>query len=154
LAAETKTPSSRSREHHIVRQGENLISVAGGKYTTYRAIAQQAVDQIYTVLKRKSPPCQTVRELIPPPSRDRGGEVLCEHPQFWESDVRMAVCEEMATSVADVMYRRTGLALSKCGGEATARRVAAIMARELNWSDETEARSVEAYLRNRHLIGK
>jgi len=154
LAAETKTPSSRSREHHIVRQGENLISVAGGKYTTYRSIAQQAVDQIYAVLKRKSPPCQTAHEPIPPPSRDRVGEVLCEHPQVWERDVTMAVREEMATSVADVMYRRTGLALSKCGGEATARRVATIMAREMNWSGEAEARSINSYLESRDPVGK
>jgi glycerol-3-phosphate dehydrogenase len=149
LAADAKDPSSRSREHRVVRQRENLISVAGGKYTTYRAIAQQAVDQVYTVLQRKSPRCQSAHEPISPRSRNRGGEVLCEHPQVWESDVTMAVREEMATSVADVMYRRTGLALSKCGGEATARRVGAIVARELDWNGETEARSLEAYLHAR-----
>jgi glycerol-3-phosphate dehydrogenase len=146
LAADAKHPSARSREHRIIRQGDNLISVAGGKYTTYRAIAQQTVDHVYTVLGQKSPPCRTAHEIIPARLRAPFGAVLCEHPKVFESEIATAVRDEMATSVADVMFRRTGLALSKCGGEATARRVAAIMARELNWDGRAEESSLASYL--------
>jgi glycerol-3-phosphate dehydrogenase len=150
LAADAKHPSARSREHRIIRQGENLITVAGGKYTTYRAIAQQTVDEVYRVLRQKSQACRTAHEIIPARKRLEEGEPLCEYPRIFSSDVGEAVREEMATSVADVMFRRTGLALSKCGGEATARRVGEIVAKELGWDAAAESHSVKSYLSSKY----
>jgi glycerol-3-phosphate dehydrogenase len=146
LAAGATDPSARSREHRIVRQSENLITIAGGKYTTYRKIAEEAVDEVYRILGQPSPRCRTSHEMIPVRSHARSGELLCQQPEVFESDVLEACREEMATSIADVMWRRTGLALSRCGGEATARSVATLLASELNWDEAGAHRSVERFL--------
>jgi len=150
LAANATDPSSRSREHRIVRQAENLITVAGGKYTTYRKIAEETVDEVYRILGQPAPRCRTTHEAIPVRPRVRNGDLLCQQPEVFESDVIEACRDEMATSVADVMWRRTGLALSRCGGEATAQRVTALLASELAWDEPTASRSLQTFLSGRN----
>jgi glycerol-3-phosphate dehydrogenase len=44
LAGESEASSSLSREHAVARPQPGLISIAGGKYTTYRVMALDAVD--------------------------------------------------------------------------------------------------------------
>ena len=44
LAEESESTSSLSREHAVARPQPGLISIAGGKYTTYRVMAKDAVD--------------------------------------------------------------------------------------------------------------
>lgn len=142
-------PSSRSREHAIVREGENLLTVAGGKYTTYRLIAREAVDRIYEMIGRKPPPCLTGRTPLPRHETAAAGVELAPAPLVYESDIIRACRDECATSVSDVMYRRTGLALSRFGGSEVAERVAAIAARELDWTASQARESLAEYLRER-----
>lgn len=54
--------SSVSREHRIVRGPAGLITVAGGKLTTYRRMAAEVVDQVAAALGRQTarPPTDTV----------------------------------------------------------------------------------------------
>jgi glycerol-3-phosphate dehydrogenase len=51
-------PSSLSREYRIVESASGLISVAGGKYTTYRRMAEVITDTISRRLGRRGP-CRT-----------------------------------------------------------------------------------------------
>ncbi|WP_139977734.1 glycerol-3-phosphate dehydrogenase/oxidase [Nocardioides litoris] len=44
LAGESEATSNLSREHAVARPQPGLISIAGGKYTTYRVMAADAVD--------------------------------------------------------------------------------------------------------------
>ncbi|HEX5968267.1 MAG TPA: glycerol-3-phosphate dehydrogenase/oxidase [Intrasporangium sp.] len=44
LSGESELTSQLSREHAVARPQPGLISLAGGKYTTYRVMAQDAVD--------------------------------------------------------------------------------------------------------------
>ena len=44
LAGESDSTSRLSREHAVARSQPGLVSVAGGKYTTYRVMAADAVD--------------------------------------------------------------------------------------------------------------
>ncbi|MDE9364683.1 glycerol-3-phosphate dehydrogenase/oxidase [Luteipulveratus sp. YIM 133132] len=44
LAGESEDTSQLSREHAVARPAPGLIAIAGGKYTTYRVMAQDAVD--------------------------------------------------------------------------------------------------------------
>lgn len=44
LAGESEDTSALSREHAVARPQPGLISIAGGKYTTYRVMAKDAVD--------------------------------------------------------------------------------------------------------------
>lgn len=50
--------SSRSREHLILREGRAL-TIAGGKLTTYRAMAEEAVDEIGEMLGLRLPASET-----------------------------------------------------------------------------------------------
>ena len=50
------------REHP---QFSNLISVVGGKLTTYRSLAEECVDLIFRKLERPSPPCETAQVPLP-----------------------------------------------------------------------------------------
>lgn len=46
LAADADLPSKLSREHAVRRVDAGLVVVAGGKYTTYRVMARDAVDEV------------------------------------------------------------------------------------------------------------
>jgi glycerol-3-phosphate dehydrogenase len=63
LAGEQEDTSQLSREHAISRSPAGMVSVAGGKYTTYRVMARDAVDAAVEELGRHVPPCVT--EHIP-----------------------------------------------------------------------------------------
>ncbi|MEI2720130.1 MAG: glycerol-3-phosphate dehydrogenase/oxidase [Gemmatimonadales bacterium] len=55
--------SSRSREHQILREG-NVLTIAGGKLTTHRAMAEEAVDRLGEILGRELPRCRTGVESL------------------------------------------------------------------------------------------
>lgn len=58
LAGESEETSALSREHAVARVVPGLISIAGGKYTTYRVMAADAVDAGAEDLpKRVAPSC-------------------------------------------------------------------------------------------------
>lgn len=63
LSGECEETSQLSREHAISRSPRGMVSVAGGKYTTYRVMARDAVDAAVDDLGRHAPPCVT--EHIP-----------------------------------------------------------------------------------------
>lgn len=46
LAGESEQTSRLSREHAVIDQGNRVVTVAGGKYTTYRVMAADAVDAL------------------------------------------------------------------------------------------------------------
>jgi glycerol-3-phosphate dehydrogenase len=57
--------SSASREHAIARAAPGLVSITGGKLTTYRAMAAEAVDAVARELGRRLPPTPTARAPLP-----------------------------------------------------------------------------------------
>ena len=61
LAGEEEVTSQLSREHAISRSPRGMVSVAGGKYTTYRVMARDAVDAAVDELGRHAPRCVTDR---------------------------------------------------------------------------------------------
>ncbi|WP_166085788.1 glycerol-3-phosphate dehydrogenase [Nocardioides sp. HDW12B] len=63
LKGESESTSQLSREHAVARPQPGLISIAGGKYTTYRVMAEDAVDAARPDLPGSVPP--SVTENIP-----------------------------------------------------------------------------------------
>jgi glycerol-3-phosphate dehydrogenase len=61
----TRDPASASREHRIDRSASGLISVSGGKLTTYRAMAAEVVDGVEHALGRRPSPSHTDRVALP-----------------------------------------------------------------------------------------
>lgn len=64
LLQQAGSESSRSREHEVIREGRAL-TVAGGKLTTYREMAEETVDLVGKVLGRELPPCRTAEVALP-----------------------------------------------------------------------------------------
>ncbi|MGN6333318.1 MAG: glycerol-3-phosphate dehydrogenase/oxidase [Motilibacteraceae bacterium] len=67
LAGESEATSKLSREHTVAHVAPGLVVIAGGKYTTYRVMAKDAVDEAAHVLEadldRKVP--ESVTEDVP-----------------------------------------------------------------------------------------
>jgi glycerol-3-phosphate dehydrogenase len=61
LAGESAVSSKLSREHTVAHAAPGLVVVAGGKYTTYRLMARDAVDEAAHGLDEKVPPSCTDR---------------------------------------------------------------------------------------------
>ena len=59
LSGEEEVTSQLSREHAISRSPSGMVSVAGGKYTTYRIMARDVVDAAVGELGRHAPKCVT-----------------------------------------------------------------------------------------------
>ena len=54
-----KTTSALSRDHAVIEAPQGLVTIVGGKYTTYRIMARDAVDAAARPLGRTLPPTPT-----------------------------------------------------------------------------------------------
>jgi glycerol-3-phosphate dehydrogenase len=65
LAGESESTSKLSREHTVAHPVPGLVMIAGGKYTTYRLMARDAVDAVAHGLDgRVAPSCTDVVPLL------------------------------------------------------------------------------------------
>jgi len=69
LPRQESGPESSITRRHIIRKHQKfargLMSIVGGKLTTYRSLAEQAVDRLPRILGRKLPECRTRETLLP-----------------------------------------------------------------------------------------
>jgi len=63
LPYQEEGPESAITRRHIIRENRDvargLVSIVGGKLTTYRSLAEQTVDKLGELLGRRLPPCRT-----------------------------------------------------------------------------------------------
>lgn len=171
-AGNGRNTAALSREHTIHIDNSGLLTLTGGKWTTYRNMAEDCVNQAATLAQLEDRPCVT-RELpihgAFNPTEALGhlavygsdAEAIRElketdpalaeplHPDlpYVGAEVVWAVRHEMARTVEDVLARRTrALFLNARAAEAMAPRVAELMARELGCDDEWRRAEVEYFL--------
>ena len=69
LPFRSKGPESAITRRHIITRSTavagNLVSIVGGKLTTYRSLAEQSVDLVGRLLRRRLPPCRTADTPLP-----------------------------------------------------------------------------------------
>ncbi len=131
--------ASLSRDHRVFVSKRGLVTIAGGKWTTYRAMAEDAVDHAARSLAAANPPrSRTAALAIRTGDVDPWANDPCERAAMGgdaggvEAFVRAAVRDDMARTVDDVLSRRSrALFLDARGSAAIARAVAATMAAEL-----------------------
>jgi len=143
-------PSSASREHSIQLSKRGVLTVTGGKLTTFRAMAEQIVDAALKRLGTHAKPCDTTTVPLPGERRqEQPGDVRLAPALPWrEVDVDHAVDHEYADSVADVLIRRTTLAFEQADqGRALAPSVAARIGQRLGWTSAGIAQAVTDYER-------
>jgi len=151
--------ASLSREHVILEQPPGLLTITGGKWTTYRRMAEQLVDHAIKSASLPSRPCRTRSLRITNSAASLKHDDPPLHPQLYytSADVVQAVRNEMARTVADVLARRTrALFLNARAAIDMAPTVAAIMAaefgRDRNWQSDQVSPFVA--LADRYLISK
>ncbi len=171
IAAKEATSTAKlSREHAVIVAKSGLVTVTGGKWTTYRRMAADAVGQAVRVADLPERPCITAdlklhgwtdqpdegplkgygsdAPAIEALARDRPelGNLLSPSLPYRDAEVVWGVREEGARTVEDVLARRTrALLLDARASIIAAPRVAAILGAELGRDSRWEAEQVEAY---------
>ena len=163
--SEDKKTKEISRSHKLIVEKSGLITIIGGKWTTYRKMAQDTIDLAYARMHLKAPECVTetykihgckenpdyndplyvygtdaeeIRSFIA--SSPTLGEKL--HPQYTYSvgEIIWIVRNEMALTLEDVLARRLRILFldAKAALEMaprTARIIAAERQKDQQWID-------------------
>ena len=189
-AAKVGATTKLSREHIVDSPMPGLVSVAGGKYTTYRVMAADVIDAASQHLLHVVPESCTseialvgadgyqalinraqdladehgvmiediihllnrygnlISEVLEPLILDESWkERLLDSLPYLRAEIRYAVSHERALTIADVLMRRTRIALESADrGRAAAPVVAEIMARVLMWDDARREEEIAIYL--------
>lgn len=165
-AGNSANTAALSRDHTLQIDQNGLLTMTGGKWTTYRHMAEDCINQAAMLAKLPEKPCQTERLNIhgfhlqaakfghlavygadAPAILDliRSDPTLANvlHPDlpYCEAEVIWATRHELARTVEDVLARRTrALFLNARAAAAMAPRVATLMAVELgqdeNWQNQ------------------
>jgi glycerol-3-phosphate dehydrogenase len=176
LASKDGPEAAITRKHAVVNHAQHggpagLYSVAGGKLSTYGPLARDVMRRIGRQPERLRPvaphsgvgaPRGGAARASPHLARygnrartilEMGAGVLCEHAGAVTGEVQHAVRSEMATTVSDVLMRRTGIAWHSCRGLCCHRKAAALMADLFGWDEGVVADQVASYERDvtRHL---
>lgn len=137
--------SSLSRGHDLFVDKSGLITITGGKWTTYRRMAEDAVDKAVEVAGLENRECRTETLSIGSP-QVKSGKRLCADLPYTQTDVVRAVSDEMSRTVEDVLARRTRvLFLNAKTAAKIAPRVAEIMATELGRDELWQQESVKEF---------
>jgi glycerol-3-phosphate dehydrogenase len=170
-AGDGKNTAALSRDHSVHIDQSGLITIAGGKWTTYRNMAEDTVNQAATLADLPDKPCLTknlnihgftpnaanfgtlsfygtdavdIKNLI---AKDATlGQPLDPELPYIAAEVVWAAREELARSVEDILARRTrALFLNAKAAIRMAPRVAAILAQELGHDKAWQVAQVEAF---------
>jgi glycerol-3-phosphate dehydrogenase len=160
-----------SRDHTIRIESNGMITICGGKWTTYRHMAEDCVNHAATLARLPEKPCITGRLNIHGfhTSAEKFGRLAVYgsdaaaireledgdaelrkplHPAlpYTGAEVVWAARHELASALEDVLARRTrALFLNARAAIEMAPRAAALMARELKRTREWEASQVKVF---------
>jgi glycerol-3-phosphate dehydrogenase len=173
LAASEDDPTSTreiSRRHKITISQSGLITVEGGKWTTYRRMAEDTLNKAMRNGLLEKRPCLThdlhlhgylqenkddrlhiygihakdIRDLI----RETPEWARTLHPglPYTEAEIRWICREEMPHKIEDLLARRTrALFLNAAASEEMAPQIANIMAEELGLDEQWKKTELEEY---------
>lgn len=114
---------------HAARDGiEGLITTLGVKYTTARDVADRTITLAANKLGQTIRPSTSATEPLP----------------IGDRSVRTAIRDEMAQTLSDAIYRRTGLGATAVPPEEALQAYAETMADALNWDAERLADEIKA----------
>ncbi len=172
-ASNDKNTASLSRDHTLMISNSGLLTIAGGKWTTYRQMAEDCVNHAATLAGLDTKPCVTRRLNIhgyhkspqkfgalalygsdAPAIQDllRADPLRQEpvHPALpaLSGEVVWATRFEAARTIDDFLARRTrSLFLNAQAARQAAPRVASLMAKELGYNAQWESEQVKSFQR-------
>lgn len=140
--------SSLSRGHDLFVDDNGLVTITGGKWTTYRRMAEDAMDKATEIAAFEPRKCITSDLVIEGVGTGDGERLHIDLPFAREDTVR-AVREEMAVTLEDVLARRTrALFLNARAAIDISAQVAAIMAEELGRDEKWTEEQVQSFARS------
>lgn len=170
-AAGAGSTSALSRDHTIHIDNSGLLTICGGKWTTYRHMSEEAVDHAVTLARLDDKPCVTkdlkihgYREYAPElghmyvygsdvdninelAAKDKSlAQQLHADLPYIGAEVVWAARNEMARTVEDFLARRTrALFLNSAAALQMAPKVAALMAAELKKDGDWQKQQVSEF---------
>ena len=160
-----------SRSHKIIISDSGLITITGGKWTTYRRMAQDTINKVIELGKLPNAKCNTssllihgadgtvdkaqhfyiygsdqkaIRKLIE--NSPELGEKLHERLEFTIAEVVWAIRNEMARTIEDVLARRVRiLFLDAKAAVEIAPIVAKILAEELDKNEDWKQKQISDF---------
>jgi len=168
----SKNTKEISRSHKIIVSVTGLITITGGKWTTYRKMAEDAIDKAIMIGGLTPSACITKQlkihgAMLPPAANHPLNVYGTDKPAIEEmifkdsslqkqlhhalpytgAEVAWAVKHEMARTVEDVLARRTrALFLDAKAAADMAHAVAAIMAPMLNKNNDWQKNQIKFFL--------
>jgi glycerol-3-phosphate dehydrogenase len=137
-------PSDISRRHEVRMHHPGWWDITGGKLTTYRLMAEEAVDAIAKYVGKDREKCRTASQpLLAPGEIGSGSGIL--PPPVADSVVEHCCRREWARHLDDVMLRRTSWRHYHHDHLAIAERVACWMAGPLGWDESTIHTQIARY---------
>ncbi len=138
LREESKTAADTSREHRIWNSPDGVLHVAGGKYTTYRLMSEQAGDLV-------------AREIAPAlagvhPTRSEPLAVELPDDDSAAARIEHAAGREMARHLGDLMFVSTYWGWERRWDAGSLAQYARDLGRHLGWDERREREEVEAVL--------
>lgn len=160
-----------SRSHKVIVSDSKLLTLTGGKWTTFRRMGQDTIDRAIKIgcLPKKESTSSTQKIYSAIPTADRSnhmyiygsdqeairtlavenplwGEKLVQHLEFKKSEVLWAVRNELARTVEDVLSRRVRLLfLDARAAISAAPEVARILAEELGKDQTWQNDQIETF---------
>jgi glycerol-3-phosphate dehydrogenase len=147
-----------SRDHTILVSVGGLVTITGGKWTTYRKMAEDAVNNALFISKQPKMDCVTVSLKIGDPEKrlamidaiiaedKRYAKLLHENFPYSIAEVIFAIRHELAETVEDVLARRTRiLFLNARVAKELASNVVRLLAKELGKDEEWVEKQIQAF---------
>jgi glycerol-3-phosphate dehydrogenase len=170
-ASNDKNTASLSRDHTLMISNSGLLTIAGGKWTTYRQMAEDCVNHAATLAGLDTKPCVTRRLNIhgyhKSPQKFGALALYCSdapaiqdllradplrqepiHPALpaLSGEVVWATRFEAARTIDDFLARRTrSLFINARAARQAAPRVASLMAKELGYNEQWESDQVKSF---------
>ncbi|MFN7507275.1 MAG: glycerol-3-phosphate dehydrogenase/oxidase, partial [Limnobacter sp.] len=145
---DNQNTKSISREHTVITSPSGLVTITGGKWTTYRSMAEEVIDLVCEQQGWANKPTRTRHMRLEDdlPLR-KPGSAIHENLDLNEAEIAQAVLEEMAVTIEDVLARRSrALFLDSNAALACMNEVRFVLQNELRYSD-AELDSQEAEFR-------
>ncbi len=96
-----------SRSHKITTSKSHLITIAGGKWTIARKMAEDTIDHAIGAHLLENISCKTTKMPFEELTHSHKGEKLHPHLSYTDDDIKIAIEHEMAQTLTDLLARRT-----------------------------------------------
>jgi glycerol-3-phosphate dehydrogenase len=166
---DSKSTKELSRDHKLFTSRSGMITITGGKWTTYRKMAEETVDLAMKNIGAKKIKSQTANKGLHGVRAPTGSELsvygtdeelilqligndpslskpIVNGHTYTQAEVVWAIRNEMAVTLEDILARRLRLLFLDAGAAIKAAPVVAdIFQREAGWSDKRKQEQLDEF---------